>query len=175
MKKHSGIKPQDLVILTKILALGDSKWMMKDLAHSLSISPGEVSESLKRSAYSGLISADKKRVASSAYLDLVTHGLRYVFPVKAGAMTRGKLTAYSAMPLSKLIMTDQKIVWPYAKGEDLGFGIEPLYKGVPQASEDDSTFYELMSLVETLRIGKARERQLAEKLLKDYLYEKHSN
>lgn len=173
MNTHNGIRPQDIVILTKILALGEKEWMMKDLASSLSISPGEVSESLKRSAYSGLLSADKKRVMLTAFLEFTVHGLRFVFPVKPGAMTRGMLTAFATAPLSTHINSEQKTVWPYAEGQDLGFAIEPLYRGIPEACENDSEFYELMSLIEALRIGKVRERQLAAELLENHLYEKH--
>lgn len=173
MNSHNGIRPQDIVILAKILALRESDWMMKDLASSLSISAGEVSESLKRSAYSGLLSADKKRVMPTAFLEFAIHGLRYVFPTKPGAMTRGMLTAFSGPALSGHILSEQKIVWPYVVGSDLGFAIEPLYPGVPEACEKDATFYELMSLIEALRIGKARERQLAAEILENRFYEKH--
>ena len=51
MKKHSGMRPQDIVILLKIATYGDNNWYMKDIANDLFISPSEVSESLNRSVY----------------------------------------------------------------------------------------------------------------------------
>ena len=56
MKKHNGMRPHDVVILLKIIALDNENWMMKDIANTLYISSSEVSESLKRSAWAGFIS-----------------------------------------------------------------------------------------------------------------------
>ncbi len=50
MKKHNGMRPQDVVILLKITTLvKDQNWRFSDLAAWLYISPAEVSESLERS------------------------------------------------------------------------------------------------------------------------------
>jgi predicted transcriptional regulator len=64
MKKHSGMRPHDIVVLLKIAAKNEKPWMMKDLSVELGISASEVSESLNRSAIAGLIAQDKKRVMS---------------------------------------------------------------------------------------------------------------
>jgi predicted transcriptional regulator len=50
IKKHNGMRPHDVVILLKIIALDNENWMMKDIANTLYISSSEVSESLNRSA-----------------------------------------------------------------------------------------------------------------------------
>lgn len=39
MKKHSGMRPHDIVVLLKIAAKKDSDWLMKDLAHELGNMP----------------------------------------------------------------------------------------------------------------------------------------
>ena len=44
MRKHNGMRPQDIVVLLKIAAKKNAPWMMKDLAAELKISPSEVSE-----------------------------------------------------------------------------------------------------------------------------------
>lgn len=38
MKKHGGMRPQDITILLAIMMKSDAHWMMKDLAHELGIS-----------------------------------------------------------------------------------------------------------------------------------------
>ncbi len=38
MKKHSGMRPQDIVILLKILVVRNSPWRIIDLASSLDMS-----------------------------------------------------------------------------------------------------------------------------------------
>jgi predicted transcriptional regulator len=88
MKKNNGMRPQDIVILLKIAALGDRTWMMKDIAQELFISGSEVSESLNRSVYAGLIAADKQHLMKGALLDFLRYGLKYVFPQHAGAPVR---------------------------------------------------------------------------------------
>ena len=46
MKKHSGMRPLDVVILLKIASKGKQDWFMKNLAYELEISASEISESI---------------------------------------------------------------------------------------------------------------------------------
>ena len=57
-----GMRPQDIVILLKIIVLAEKDWLNKDLAQSLFISGSEIGESLARSEVAGLIDFTKKRV-----------------------------------------------------------------------------------------------------------------
>jgi hypothetical protein len=41
--------------------------------------------------------------------------------------------------------------------------VQPLDRSVPQAARRDPALYDLLALVDALRIGRARERGLAEK------------
>jgi hypothetical protein len=52
-------------------------------------------------------------------------------------------------------------VWPWAKGNVRGHSIIPLYSSVPEAARQDDKLYELLALVDALRIGRAREKNLA--------------
>ncbi len=161
MKQHRGMRPQDVVILLKIAALKDTPWLAKDLAQSLSISASEVSESLNRSKLAGLLSGDKKRLMKNNLMEFLEHGLRYVYPAKAGAIQRGMPTAHSAPPLRDVISSDEVYVWPWAEGRVRGQAIEPLHPGVPAACAKDPRLYELLALVDTLRLGRTREKQRA--------------
>ncbi len=51
---------------------------------------------------------------------------------------------------------------------------EPLYISVTSAIKQDQALYEFLALVNTLRIGRARERKLAEEELKDRLSHAHA-
>ena len=161
MKKHSGMRPQDIVVLLDIISKDSSPWMMKDLAQETNISPSEVSESLNRSYLAGLIDKSKKKIMRHALLEFLIHGLRYVFPQKPGATVRGIPTAFSAPPLDDLIRSDEKLVWPYAQGNVRGQAIEPLYPSVIEAALKNSQLHELLALVDALRVGRVRERELA--------------
>ncbi|MEP6262753.1 MAG: hypothetical protein ABJ092_14350 [Gillisia sp.] len=161
MKKHSGMRPHDVVVLLKIAAKNGSDWYMKDLAYELGISASEVSESINRSVFAGLIFEDKKRLMKSALLDFLKFGLPYVYPQQPGSLVRGLPTAHSAEPLNKVIQSEDPYVWPYAKGKVRGQAIEPLHGNIPDACLKDKEFYEYMALCDALRVGKAREKNIA--------------
>ncbi len=60
-------------------------------------------------------------------------------------------------------------VWPDAEGDRRGVALEPLYRSVPRSLRQfpDPIFYELLVLVDAIRSGRARERNLAIKFLKE--------
>ncbi|TVR77962.1 MAG: hypothetical protein EA412_09685 [Chitinophagaceae bacterium] len=169
MKKHSGMRPHDIVILLKIAAKKDTPWLMKDLAIELGISGSEVSESLNRSSLAGLITKDKKHLMKLAILDFLTHGLRYVYPQHPGAKVRGMPTAHAAPPLNQEIVSEEAYVWPYGEGTVRGESIEPLHPKVPEACLKDPEFYEYMALCDALRVGRAREKNKAIEILREKL------
>jgi len=51
-------------------------------------------------------------------------------------------------------------------GEQRGQAIEPLHPGVVKAAKVDSELYELLSLIDAIRIGRTREQQIALQELK---------
>ena len=169
MKKHSGMRAQDVVILLKIASKKQLQWQMKDLAIELMISSSEVSESINRSVQAGLISADKKTLMKGALLEFLNHGLKYVYPQHPGAMVRGIATAHSAQPLKKLIQSKENYVWSWPEGNVRGQSIQPLHPSVPAACIKDKELYELLSLTDALRIGKKREQEIAFKELEKKL------
>ncbi len=155
------MRPQDIVILLKISTFKNKQWLMKDIAHSLYISASEVSESLNRSLIAGLIASDKKTLMSEALLEFLQYGIKYAYPQRPGALLRGMATAFSAKPLSDIISSSEHIVWPSAVGNVRGQSIEPLHPAVPKACIQDQELYELLALTDAIRIGKAREIQIA--------------
>ena len=97
------LKPQDVVILLKIVALGNKEWMNNQLANELGISPAEISCSLERCKIAKLIDNTKKRVNILSFQDFMIHGLKYVYPPLPGAIVRGMPTAFSAEPIKSKI------------------------------------------------------------------------
>ena len=162
MKQHHGMRPQDIVVLLKIIAIKNNDWRNIDIAYSLKISQSEVSEVLNRCKIAKLINKEKRKVHQNALTEFLIYGLKYVFPAEPGAIARGIPTAHSASPIKeKIIAGSESYVWPNANGNSRGQSIDPLYKTVPDAAMDDQAFYELIALVDTIRIGKAREVQIA--------------
>lgn len=162
MKKHNGMRPQDIVVLLKIISMQNQEWRNIDIANALNLSPSEVSEALNRSKIAKLIDVKKKTVNPNAFKEFLIYGLKYVFPVGPGAIVRGIPTAHSAPPISEHISQSKDIyVWPYAKGTKRGQAIEPLYKTIPEVAQRDKSFYALLVITDTLRVGRAREIKIA--------------
>lgn len=172
MRKFNGLRPQDVVLLLKLVAHAPRKpWQGKELAKELELSTSEISDSLARCRYSRLLSADPQRLSvhSLALRELLEHGVPYIFAAHAGPFSRGIITGASAPPLSQTFGPEPAYVWPAADGEVWGIAIEPLYAGVPAAAQRDNRLHELLALVDALRLGRPRERVLASRLLKEYI------
>lgn len=161
MKAHKGMRPHDIAVLLKIVSLKQQDWLNKDLAASLFISPSEISESLARSQFAGLINAERKKVFANTFRDFLVFGLKVVFPVKPGALVRGIPTAHAAPILSKNFSFVEKYVWPDADGNERGMMIEPLYPGAVDAAKLDPVLYDLLAICDVFRVGKVREIEKA--------------
>ncbi len=170
MKEHKGMKPQDVAILLFICQYCEGSYKVSEIADSLKISQSEVSESINRSNIAKLIDAKIKTVFRHGFYEFLVYGLKFVFPVVPGHIVRGVPTSHSAPPLNKLISSDtDQFVWSYSKGTMRGMSIEPLYKTIPLVCEQFQEYYELLSLVDALRIGRSREIVFARDLLKERL------
>jgi biotin operon repressor len=163
------MKPQDVVLLLKIIAINTENWQQKPLANELKMSQSEVSQALVRLKYAGLMLESGKQVMRLALMDFLQYGFCYVFPQKPGAIVRGIATAHSALPLNKKIVSNENYVWPYAKGNIRGQAIIPLFKTLPEAIDKDEKFYQLITLVDALRVGRKREKELAIEELKNLI------
>jgi hypothetical protein len=162
MRKHNGMRPQDIVILIKITTFAaKEEWKMMDLVKSLHFSQSEISESLNRSSLAGLIDAKKKNVMRLSLMEFLEHGIHYVFPQHPGALARGVATAHSHPFMKKKIVSTEAYVWPDADGKIKGQTIEPLAKSVVKAVKEDEQLYKLLALVDIIRVGKTREIKIA--------------
>ena len=156
------MKPQDLVVLLKKLTSVGSGLSVRKLAPELGMSLSSVSESLERCKKAQLVDRNKRRVNTLALQEFLVHGIQYVFPAEAGRVGRGMATYVSASPIQEQITNNtESYVWHYLKGNARGQQIEPLYPSVPEAALRDSELYQLLVIVDTLRMGRAREKEIA--------------
>jgi predicted transcriptional regulator len=169
MKSHNGMRPQDVVILLKILTIDTPDWQYRDLAQSLSISISEISESLNRSHLAGLIDVSRKKVFRQSLTEFIQYGLHYVFPQAPGTMVTGIATAHSHPFYKKKIISEINFVWPDEDGDIRGLAIQPLYKSVTKAVKKDEALYKLLASVDIIRVGKTRETKLAIEELKKFI------
>ena len=164
------LKPQDLVVVLK-LAVIDGSWpSFSALGLDLGISSSEVHAGVKRATKAHLLVPGRKPNKANLY-EFIAHGVRFAFYAQRGEITRGMPTAHAAPPLREEILAgDLPPVWPDPEGEVRGETFQPLYRAVPTAARNDARLYELLALVDAIRGGRARERALAIKLVKERLY-----
>ncbi|NDV54937.1 hypothetical protein D0T51_04220 [Parabacteroides sp. 52] len=166
MHKHNGMRPQDIVILLKIITYHDTPWTFAGIASALSLSASEVTGAMERNRIAGLVDEHKRIVQKTALRNFLIHGLRYVFPPQLGCPTRGIGTAHSANPMRLYIMEGKEVyVWPHYKGTRRGSSVVPLYDKIPHFIEQDPALYEFLALVDTLRLGDPLEVEIAIKEL----------
>lgn len=167
-------KSLDVVVLLKLLLAGERR-SYAQLSKELSMSASEVHASVRRGIEAGLIDAVSRLPLRKPMEEYLLHGVRYAFPAKPGPLARGIPTAHAAPPLAgKITSDDVPPVWPDPEGTVRGYSIEPLYSSVPKAARADAVLYELLALVDAIRVGRARERNLAQEELKHRLSHAHA-
>lgn len=170
VNRQPALKAQDFYLLLVLLALRGEVLTYPELAAFSGLSMSEVHAALKRAEQARLLAfVDKQpRIIAPAFGEFLLHGARYVFPAARGGMVGGVPTAYAASPLNALIApsSDPVPVWPHAEGSARGIALVPLYPSAPAAALRNPVLYENLALFDALRMGNARERNLAEKLFK---------
>jgi len=178
------LRPQDIVVVLKLLANVGNSWSYAKLGEELAMSASHVFASVDRARTSRLLdfaiipprarpvrgatpSRDRKAVLPRPnrrnLKEFLIHGVKYAFPAERGGPTRGIPTAEAASPLKEHFPQDFPLppVWPYAEGSVRGIEFSPLYKNAPQAALRDRELYKLLALVDAIREGRARERDTA--------------
>lgn len=157
-------RPQDVVVALK-LCLGAEPQSYADLGRSLGMSASEVHAAVRRLAEARLIDPETKEVRREALINFLVHGVPYAFPANPKELTRGMPTAWAAPAMFGKFSASEQIppVWPDPDGRVQGSAVQPLYVSVPGAARRDPALYDLLALVDAMRIGRARERSLAEK------------
>lgn len=172
------IKPQDIVVLAKLIAhQGDKNWSQNSIAFELCLSPSQINSAFKRLVVSGLITPyhppGKPQAILQACEEFFIHALKYIFPAKLGEISRGVPTSYSGPSLKNQIVagSDPIPVWPYGEGEVRGVSLKPLYSSVPESvtKHPDPLFYDLLTLLDAIRSGRTREKQIAIQMLSEIL------
>jgi hypothetical protein len=167
------LKPQDLAIALKLVVLGPERLSYAALGKTMHLSQFEAHAAVQRLIVAKLaVSIDGHiRPIKDALRRFVVHGALYTYPPMRGGVTVGMPTAHAIAPLRDLLSGggDLPPVWPDPIGKVRGQSLLPLYPGLPAAAREDPELYELFALFDALRIGQARERTLAAKLLEERL------
>ncbi len=164
------LKSQDILFLLKLVSIKDNDWSFNKIAIDLGMSPSEVHAASKRAIKAKLASKKEGRIRPIIrnLIEFLIFGIQYVFVPERSGLNRGMPTAHAVEPLQSHFMKNNEPppVWPDPDGEVRGESFSPLYKSVPYAAKNDSELYQLLALVDAIRGGQAREREIAKKELK---------
>lgn len=157
-------KPQDIVVALK-LCLDGARRSYAELGQDLGMSASEVHAAVRRLGDAHLVDPETSGIRRDLLRNFLVHGVPYAFPASPREITRGMPTAWAAPVLSGKISAAGQIppVWPDPDGKVQGTAVQPLYGSVPGAARRDPALYDLLALADALRIGRARERSLAER------------
>jgi hypothetical protein len=159
------LKPFDFVLAVKVAVNKDKDFLIAQLAQEFDVSLSTVHSALRRGEASRLLSRSSGplRAVRSSLQEFAICGLKYAFPAVLGRSIRGVPTSIGAPVLARHFeATDALVpVWPHPEGKVFGFELVPLHPSVPKAALKDDALYEVLALVDAVRVGAAREREIA--------------
>lgn len=93
------LKPQDVLVVLKLLTVGSNSWSYACLAVELGMSP-QVHSAIKRALAAQLAGRRDDLIAPHArnLEEFLVHGVNYAFAPVLGQITRGLPTGYAAPP-----------------------------------------------------------------------------
>jgi hypothetical protein len=129
-----------------------------------------VHPALKRAETARLYRPNYRQVARAFFEEFAIHAVRYVAPGRLGELTCGVPAAWAADPISSMIY-DEGLppVWPHPLGPVRGQALEPLHRSAVQAGHHTPALGRLLSIIDSLRAGDARTREVARTALSEIL------
>jgi DNA-binding transcriptional ArsR family regulator len=156
------IRPSDIAALLFVSAHSGEPY--SQIAAGLGVSKSTAHKALSRLLKLGLVvmgSNGEMEVEAEQAIELL-RVIRYVFPSDQVEKARGVMTGLAALTdASSLEYDAAPMVWPSLLGQVIGVGVTPLIRNAPDIAFRDPAMYRLLALVDALRLGDARERNLA--------------
>jgi hypothetical protein len=161
------LKPGDLVVALKLVLCPGDRY--ESLAEALGMSLSVTHRAVRRLEQARLLILGKRNANRPGLLEFLVYGSPYAFPAHLGPQVRGVPTAGALADFQSELPGESSAVWPHIKGELRGPSLRPLHAGVPEAALRDHRLHRMLALTDLLRIGQARERQIAKRLLETEL------
>lgn len=165
------VKDSDIYVLSGLLA-HDGSWSYRSLAELLHVPHPVVQRALERAKGADLYVAGRREVHLPHFEEFALHAIRFVAPGRLSALVPGVPAAWAAEPMASAIRSsgdEPPPVWPFAQGRIRGQGVEPLHSAAPEAAAEWPELGEVLALLDSLRAGDARVRQVAGDLLSEKL------
>jgi hypothetical protein len=166
------LRSQDVLVACKLYSfeISKSEWTYAGLAASVGLSAGEAHNSYRR-CRSSLLLTPGGQVAGQQLVNLLTVAAPLVFYAARGGLASGMPTAtWSPMLKGNFPEAPGALpnVWPCqseGKGMVRGESVDPIYPTAPEAAGLDPVVYELLALVDVMRLGGRQEREVAGRLI----------
>jgi len=165
-KVRVALRPHDVCVALQLCVTPEVAF--RALAQSVGLSLGEAHNATQRLREARLVFPDRSAIQRPALLEFLTHGVPYAFPAHLGPEVRGVPTAHAG-PLLAEHIGGAPVVWSHSTGSVRGASIIPLCASAPEAASVNPELYDLLTLVDALRVGRARERSKARELLESVL------
>ncbi len=157
------LKPQDLVVICKLLIEDEKVLPYARMAKELGMSASETHAAIGRLKEGRLVVPSGRNVQRKTFRDFLKYGISHVFPARESGPSRGIPTAWAAPVFDGVFKTSNEPppVWAHPKGTVRGPSVAPLYKSGPDAALKDRRLYDYLALIDAVRLGRARERKFA--------------
>jgi hypothetical protein len=165
------LHPSDIYVLCGVLAVEDRSWTYRELASQIGVPHSLVQRALQRAEEAELYSSESRSVHRANMHEFLLHGLRFLAPAKLGGVVSGVPAAWAASPVSRVIREsgDLPPVWPTARGRVRGQALPPLHEAAVEAVVKLPRLGEVLAIVDSLRAGDIRVRNVAAKMLTESL------
>jgi hypothetical protein len=164
-RRTEPVQPLDLLVLLKLVSSGEPAAPVREIASSIgAVSKSAVDVSIQRLKAHALLreGASGRQINRLAARDLLENAIQWIAPAVVGPYELGLATAHAAPPLADKLRSDEDpVVMPVAEGPIRGRSVTPLHPAAPAAARRDQKLHELLSIVDALRIGGARDREVA--------------
>ncbi|MDA1081955.1 MAG: hypothetical protein O2973_09815 [Gemmatimonadetes bacterium] len=160
--KQLSLRPGDVVVALQLALLPVSR--LEDISSATLRSLGEVHNAVVRLRSARLLKPEAREVVREPLLNFIRWGVPFAFPAVVGGMALGVTTG--VVPSSGLganqsansaEVASSEFVWPSSTGTTRGQALVPLYARAPELVAINPALRTLLSLVDLIRIGGARE------------------
>ena len=166
--KQANLHAGDIVVVLALSSAPGSQ--LSRLAGLAGRSIGECHNAIRRLRASGLVNVDRRSVEREPLIRFLDAGVRVAFPPTIGGETVGVATAFvssarpddpSAGPLAHDHPVAAEFVWPLAGAVTRGQALAPLHPRVALLASTNRELWNLLAMVDLIRVGGAREHREA--------------
>lgn len=166
--KQTALRPSDIATALEIAVRPGNT--LADIAFMSAKSIGETHNAVRRLTQSGLLLPDRRVTATDPLLQFIRWGVPYAFPAILGGPAVGYPTALLRLDGDSLStatadggggVTRAEYVWPWAEGSASGTALIPLFPAATRLVDRNPQLASMLSLIDLVRVGGARERDAA--------------